>query len=143
MGIHIDAAIQQAMLDQAAEGYPNEVCGLLMGRWLDGEGVGHSYHPCSNRVAEQKGRRFLIAPEFYRRLEDQADAQGLSIISIVHSHPDHPDRPSEFDRSHAWPGVSYIIISVASGRVVSCSSWLLRQDRSGFDPEQIVVEPRR
>ena len=44
--------------------------------------------------------------------EIEAEKLGLSIISIVHSHPDHPDRPSEFDLNHAWPGFSYIIISV-------------------------------
>ena len=41
------------------------------------------------------------------------------------SHPDHPDRPSEFDRERAFEGFSYIILSVSKGKVVSYRSWEL------------------
>ena len=54
-----------------------------------------------------------------------------------HSHPDHPARPSEFDREHAWPWYSYIIVSVAAGKPQDMTSWRLADDRSHFLPEEI------
>jgi proteasome lid subunit RPN8/RPN11 len=75
----------------------------------------------------------------YQKAEDEADERNLSVISIVHSHPDHPDKPSDFDRDHAWPGFSYIIISVQNGKAVSYRSWQLNQDRKFFIEENIKL----
>ena len=47
--------------------------------------------------------------------------------------PDSPSRPSDYDREHAWPWFSYVIISVTGGRAVDAHAWQLRDDRSGFD----------
>ncbi|MBI4900017.1 MAG: Mov34/MPN/PAD-1 family protein, partial [Actinobacteria bacterium] len=38
-------------------------------------------------------------------------AQGLDIMGFYHSHPDHPDRPSDFDREWGQLGYSYLIRS--------------------------------
>ena len=51
----------------------------------------------------------------------------------------HPDKPSEFDREHAWPGFSYIIISVQDGKAVSYRSWQLNEDRKFFIEENIKI----
>jgi proteasome lid subunit RPN8/RPN11 len=126
------------MLVQMQVSYPAEACGLIVGRWQGDLALGDSYHPCANQRQENRERRFLIDPLHYQAVEDRADAQGLSIVSIVHSHPDHPDLPSEFDRQHAWPGLSYIIIAVQGGRIAGYRSWRLREDRSGFDLESII-----
>ncbi len=139
MSIRISTDIRRAVEDQAVAGYPREICGLVLGHWRGEQAVGRSYHPCSNDSSGARERRFLIDPQQYQALEDQADEQGLSIVSIVHTHPDHPDLPSEFDRLHAWPGLSYIILSVVSGRVASMSAWRLREDRSAFDPDPIRI----
>jgi proteasome lid subunit RPN8/RPN11 len=68
----------------------------------------------------------------------EAEARGLEVIGYFHSHPDHPARPSEFDRDHAWPWYSYLILAVHDGRTVARRSWQLREDRSTFDEETIV-----
>ena len=60
-------------------------------------------------------------------------------LIMDHSHPNHPDKPSDFDRDHAWPGFSYIIISVYSGKVKSYKSWQLNQDRKFFIEENINI----
>ena len=75
----------------------------------------------------------------YQKAEDKADLTGLSIISIVHSHPNHPDKPSEFDRMHAWPGFSYIIISIQQGKAASYRSWQLNTNRKKFIEENIKI----
>lgn len=125
------------MLEQMVRRYPLEGCGLILGRWRGDNALGERYIPCENRSRERQERRFIIDPEIWQGVEDEADAEDLSIVSVVHSHPDHPDRPSEFDRLHAWPGLSYIIIAVHRGRIDSYRSWRLREDRSAFDSEPI------
>ena len=120
--------------------YPNECCGFIIGEILPkGKSIGKEYIPVKNSKTENKERRFLINPVAYQNAEDRADELGLSVISIVHSHPDHPDRPSEFDRNHAWPGFSYIIIAVEKGQVDSFKSWQLNEDRSKFNNEKITI----
>jgi len=119
--------------------YPHECCGFILGNFLDKESIGIEYFPASNTKTENRERRFLIDPMAYQKAEDEADKRGLSIISIVHSHPDHPDKPSEFDREHAWPGFSYIIISVQNGKAVSYRSWQLNADRKFFIEENIKI----
>ena len=63
----------------------------------------------------------------------------LDIVGIFHSHPDHPSRPSEFDREWAMPWFSYIITSVKNGKADGSRSWLLSEDRSAFNEESIVI----
>ena len=58
---------------------------------------------------------------------------------MFHSHPDHPNRPSEFDREWAQPFFSYIITSVQAGAAVESRSWRVTADRSAFLEEQIEI----
>lgn len=142
MSIEINALIQAQILAHAEVCYPNESCGFVLGS-LHGndESKGSRYCPSANTM-EDKNRRFLIDPLEYQVIEDRADEEGLAIIAIVHSHPDHPDLPSEFDRQHAWPGLSYIIISVLGGKAQSYRSWRLTEDHSVFNDEDILVGGR-
>ena len=72
--------------------------------------------------------------------EKVARQQGLDVIGWYHSHPDHPARPSQYDRDHAWPWYSYIIVSVAEGNPHDMTSWRLNDDREQFSPEAIEVK---
>ena len=126
-------------LKHGEKDYPFECCGFILGHFIDDKSVGTEYIATPNTKEENKERRFLIDPMVYQDAEDQADKKGISIISIVHSHPDHPDRPSDFDKNHAWPGFSYIIMSVKKGISVSYRSWKLNQDRTKFIKEKIVL----
>ncbi|SGY92866.1 Putative uncharacterized protein [Moritella viscosa] len=137
MTIEINNAIMSEMLAQAESCFPNESCGFIIGSSTTDVSKGDYYIPCNNEHGHNQQHRFLIDPVAYQLAEDKADAQGQSIISIVHSHPDHPDLPSEFDRLHAWPGVSYIIIAVFAGQVRSYRSWQLSDDRREFHQEII------
>ena len=119
--------------------YPHECCGFILGSFIDKESKGVEYIPAPNIKEQNRERRFLIDPMAYQKAEDEADERGLSVISIVHSHPDHPDKPSEFDREHAWPGFSYIIISVQKGNVESYRSSQLNADRNFFIEENIKI----
>ncbi len=141
MAIEISPSIKNQMLEHATQSFPHECCGFIIGSLGEHNmAIGHYYYPCQNqRLGANQQRRFLIDPLVYQQVEDEADALGLMIVSIVHSHPNHCDLASEFDRKHAWPGISYIIISVFDGRVYSYSSWRLRDDRSEFTADNITI----
>ena len=137
--------IEQAQLEQlrrhAERTYPYEGGGLLIGRAGEpGRKIVTEIKPLENqRAVADQHNRILITDEMYREGEAYADNQGLLLVGFFHSHPDHPARPSEFDREHALPWWSYVIVSVQQGRAAEVLSWELREDRSGFDGEEIVM----
>ncbi|MGA8405850.1 MAG: M67 family metallopeptidase [Candidatus Acidiferrales bacterium] len=119
------------------ETYPYECCGAILGR--DGEAAREVLDllPLANRRDDSPRNRFEVTSEDVRLAEKTARAQNLDLIGWYHSHPDVPARPSEYDREHAWPWYSYIIISVQSGQPRDMNSWRLRDDRSAYDAEPI------
>jgi proteasome lid subunit RPN8/RPN11 len=122
-----------------AEGYPNEVCGALLGR-DDGESrVIVATFPLANQREDSPRNRFSITPADVRRAERAARDQKLDLIGWYHSHPDHPARPSAYDREHAWPGYSYVILNVAAKEPGVMTSWRLFDDRSGYQEETIQI----
>ena len=137
--IHITKKIEEMFKSHGEVDYPHECCGFILGHFKKDESHGIEYMAANNVKEENRKRRFLIDPQAYQKAEDEADKKGLSIISIVHSHPDHPHKPSDFDRDHAWPGFSYIIISVQKGTAVSYRSWQLNHDREFFLKENIQI----
>ena len=142
--IHITKKIEEEFKLHGENEYPHECCGFILGHFKNKESYGLEYVPATNVKEENRERRFLIDPKAYQNAEDTADEKGLSVISIVHSHPDHPHKPSDFDRDHAWPGFSYIIISVQKGKAVSYRSWQLNQNRQSFIKEGIkIVEEKK
>jgi proteasome lid subunit RPN8/RPN11 len=117
--------------------YPHECCGALLG--TDGA-AGRAVRdllPLSNRRDDSPRNRFSITAEDVRAAERAATERGLDLIGWYHSHPDHPARPSEFDREHAWPWYSYIIVAVAAGAPGEMTSWRLTDDRARFEAEPI------
>lgn len=135
------SAAQRETIDRHAEAtYPDECCGVMLGRQIDGRRVVEKLIEIENEWdAEERRRRFLITPRQYMQAEKQATQAGLDLLGFYHSHPDAPARPSEFDREHAWPFYSYLIAGVAQGKTVDLTGWQLRDDRSGY--EEIEVEP--
>lgn len=133
---------QSNFLQRHVEGtYPYEGGGLLIGRTDEqGRKIVTEIKPFANqRAIEDQHNRILITDEMYRAGEDYADGKGLLLIGFFHSHPDHPARPSEFDREHALPWWSYVIVSVQQGQTAEVLSWELRADRSAFDEEKIQI----
>ncbi len=137
--INITQKIVDNFLSHGEKDYPHECCGFILGQYKDDDSFGIEYLPASNVKEKNRERRFLIDPLAYQKAEDEADKRNMSVISVVHSHPDHPDKPSDFDRDHAWPGFSYIIISVQDGMAVSYRSWKLNKNREYFIEENIKI----
>jgi proteasome lid subunit RPN8/RPN11 len=120
--------------------YPEEGAGLILGRVSEEKKLATEILQLANgREATARHNRYLLAPEDYLRGEQEAYQRGLEVLGIFHSHPDHPSRPSEYDREWAWPWFSYLITSVQAGRAVDSRSWKLSEDRSEFTEEMIVI----
>ncbi len=110
----------------------------MVGMNLDGMKVVVDVWRAENTHEEERARRFLIEPLKIKEFEERAEALDMEVLGFYHSHPDHPARPSEYDREHAWPVYSYVIASVGDDEVKEMRSWVLRNDRSGYDEEPLV-----
>jgi len=119
------------------ETYPHECCGALLGRDGDGTREVLELVPLENRRNDSPRNRFEVTPDDVRLAEKIAREKQMELIGWYHSHPDAPARPSEFDREHAWPWYSYIIVSVQQREPRDTTSWRLRDDRSAYDSETI------
>lgn len=135
--IRVPKGVMDEIRAQGARSYPEECCGALVGQ---SNGVGKFVfftRPFENANADSRERRYYVGPDAYREAEGWAKSQGLEVVGIYHSHPDHPARPSEFDREHAWPWYSYVILSVEQGKPLTVTSWVLTDERDRFDPEEL------
>ncbi len=120
---------------QAAEAYPTECCGILLGRRTGDDVEVDRLVTAPNATRENPTRRFAIAPELLLATHREARQAARLVVGYYHSHPDHPARPSRTDRRHAWPGVSYLIVSVDSGRAGDVRSWRLGDGEEDFREE--------
>lgn len=149
--------VVEEIKEQAEREYPQECCGLLIGR-IEDDGrtrlvletypVANSWEDAREREHRMRvapgdagtpDHRMLIAPADYMRAELHSMKRGLGVVGDYHSHPDHPAAPSRFDAEHSpWTTMSYIIVSVQRGRASELRSWELLEDRSGFIEETLV-----
>lgn len=130
--------------------YPEECCGLLLGRatgdvktlvevWpTQNAWTAEVEDDCSPEKLLTKRRRYAISPaDMLKGMKDGRD-RNLEIIGIYHSHTDSAAVPSECDRSLAWAQYSYIIVSVRQGCSEDLRSWSLDTD-SNFQAEEILT----
>ena len=144
--LSINEALVDKIRQQGAKSYPNECCGALLGRDADAEAIPAratrevlQIFPLMNRREDSPRNRFFVTAEDAHEADKAAQAQGLELIGWYHSHPDHPASPSEYDREHAWPWYSYIIVSVQNGNPRDMTSWRLQDDRSAFVAEVVEI----
>lgn len=140
------------MRSHAEQAYPHECCGLLLGRSTQEHKTLAEIRAVDNAwnqdIAQELGegssfnreRRYWIDPQRILRVMQEARTQGLDIIGIYHSHPDHPAVPSECDRRLAWQHYSYIILSVQQGTVQDMQNWQLDRNHQ-FQPEAMTIHP--
>ncbi len=135
--LHLSDEVLRQIQAHGEQSYPEEGAGFLLG--TDGaERVVQSILPLSNeREDAARHNRYLLSAGDYLKAELEAERRNLDLIGVFHSHPDHPNQPSEFDREWAQPFFSYIITSIHAGKAVDSRSWRLAEDRSKFTEEKI------
>jgi len=149
--LKMTAEIAQQIRQHGAETYPHECCGALLGRDEVGGQVTSAgsvqlpmrevvaLFPLVNRRDDSPRNRFAVTPEDVRDAERAAREKKLEIVGWYHSHPDHPAKPSQYDREHAWPWYSYVIVSVANGKPAEMTSWRLSDDRTDYACEEVAI----
>jgi proteasome lid subunit RPN8/RPN11 len=153
--LRMNQELAERIRRQGAETFPHECCGALLGRdSADPERVNPQeaqlevqrevleLFPLVNRRDDSPRNRFAVSAEDVLDAEKAARQYGLDVVGWYHSHPDHPARPSQFDREHAWPWYSYVIVSVMSGQPAEMTSWRLNDDRQAYSAERIEIRNR-
>lgn len=111
------------------DGYPHETCGLLVGWTVESHTEVVRVLQARNLSDDRAHDRYELDPADWVRADARARADGLEIVGIWHSHPDHPARPSSTDFDGAWQGYSYLIARVAKDGLEDVRSWRLEGGR--------------
>ncbi|HEX8913539.1 MAG TPA: M67 family metallopeptidase [Humisphaera sp.] len=137
------AALFRQIETEGEAGYPNEICGMIFGREAKDAGGATVRHVERLVVgknvfeADEQYHRFSIDPLAQLKAERAAEKDGLVLLGYYHSHPDHPARPSEYDREHAWEFYSYVIVAIAKAKAVDMTSWVLDGGSKQFAQQEI------
>ena len=149
--LRIEYADYEALRAHGEETYPNECCGVLLGKNIAGEGdsapaINHVQQivRAGNTRTDSAHNRYNIAPQELVKIQRQARGLGLDIVGFYHSHPDHPAQWSTTDFAEAhWLSCSYVITSVEQGRAATTNSFLLRgtgENDKKFEDEPIQID---
>ena len=149
--VKIGKEAYEGMIKHCESGYPYEVCGVMIGA---GKEISH-YRKCRNLIEEdtvdtefknsnQLGSdrlrdRFELDPKSYLEADEWARSEGLEILGIYHSHPDHPSKPSETDRQIASPFWGYIIFSINEGKFNDARLWYINEDDYQFEQREYEI----
>ena len=135
----------------AEEGYPDEVCGIVLGK--PGDPKANAVRRCANlaneyhhqdpvRYPRDARTAYVMDPKGLLRIQAEADAKGLDLIVIYHSHTDHEAYFSQTDRELAlfdgeplWPGARYLVVSVKGGKVSYFKVFIWNTVRKDFSEE--------
>lgn len=135
----ISADVLKSVFHHLQSTYPNEGGGFLLGHAGPVLTV-TEIRPIRNTFAtEEQFHRYAMTPLDWAKMEDEADAAGLSLLGYYHSHPDWPAIPSEYDRTHALPNFAYLITAVHHGAALDSRAWVLSADRGAFHELGLII----
>ena len=135
--------IAQSVLDEirrhGQEGYPHEICGLMLGPG-GGRGRVTEAHRARNIIVDRAADRYEIDPRDQIRIQRDADDRGLDVVGYYHSHPDHPAQASATDAQRSWAGVIYLIVSVHEGTAVDQNAFAAEADGGPMRSEPLEID---
>jgi proteasome lid subunit RPN8/RPN11 len=147
MTIVISAEQRKIICNHAESVYPEECCGILLGKIVGISKTVVEVIPTinawnkleSDELDRSKNNRYSIDPQDIFTAQKRSRELQLEIIGFFHSHPDYPAIPSTCDRIQAWEVYSYPIISVINGKVSEIKSWVLDSDGIFQEERQIRI----
>jgi proteasome lid subunit RPN8/RPN11 len=136
--IEIDLAPWEQMVAHAEATYPNECCGVMLGR-IDGEGKSVCIAmPMENVSAGSQAARYELRPEDLLKADQEARKHQMDLIGIYHSHPDCDAYFSETDLKNSCPWYSFVVISVQNGRFDHANCWLPNAEQTAAEREELI-----
>ena len=104
--LRVPQVMADAILAQARAEYPNEACGVIIGRDGNVERLKPMFNAAASPTFYEFDPKDLLA--LYREVEDNDE----EIIVIYHSHTETEAYPSRTDISYAGePGAHYVLVS--------------------------------
>jgi proteasome lid subunit RPN8/RPN11 len=149
--LEITAEVVQRLHATATLAYPEEVCGLLLGKWTPGGIVlaTQAVVVPNGALPAERTHRYTIPPRLMLEWERIGQRSGLSIVGFFHSHPDAPPIPSATDASLAWPGYVYVIVALSGANsgalsarpwVSGMAAWTFEESSASFIEVPVTVE---
>jgi proteasome lid subunit RPN8/RPN11 len=131
LAISIEAKVLRQIREDGERRYPEESCGLLVGRRQPGGLVEVAEaHAGANVAPEARERRFEIDPALRFRLRRALSGRPETIVGHYHSHPDGSAAPSAYDREMAFePDLVWLITAIAGGEAAETA--VFRIDEAG------------
>ena len=143
--LHIAQSGWQQLRQHAERAYPEECCGVLLGRAEQQANRVLAVRAVENAAEGARTQSYRIAPETLIHWQRTAREQGLAIVGFYHSHPEQAAQWSQRDWAEAhWTDCSYVITSVRLQGGQPCAqetrSFRLRQQRGEkyFADEEIL-----
>jgi len=140
--VHIAAPLLASITGAAETAYPQECCGLLVGRDAPrGKRAGGSegrlevtaVRPSPNVTDGDPRKSFLVDARVHFELMRELGDGPERIIGHYHSHPDETARPSAHDRESVfYPDHVWVIIAVDDGRAGEVAAFAFDRDRGQF-----------
>jgi [CysO sulfur-carrier protein]-S-L-cysteine hydrolase len=124
------------MVGHCITGLPDEACGLLAGDPVAGEAS--RCYPTRNLAAS--ARLYTVDPREHLHADRDAEANGLELIGVFHSHTHTDAYPSPTDVAQAPdPGWHYVLVSLRDTHPVVRSYSIVDGE---IDEESVVVLTR-
>jgi proteasome lid subunit RPN8/RPN11 len=136
--IEIDLAPWEQMVAHAEATYPNECCGVMLGK-IDGADKSVCIAmPMENVSAGSQAARYELRPEDLLKADREARKHQMDLIGIYHSHPDCDAYFSETDLKNSCPWYSFVVISVQNGRFDHANCWLPNAEQTAAEREELI-----
>ena len=144
MSLSLSKDIYNAIRRHGEETYPNECCGIMLGKTSDTGLDVWMLIRAGNTRTDSLHNRYHIAPQELIAAQREGRKAGLDIVGFYHSHPDHPAQWSSTDFAEAhWFGCAYVITAVEKGVAQITNSFLLTgtsEDDKAFLNQPIEIE---
>lgn len=137
----------------ALETYPDECCGLLTVD-ADGSAVVNRCENIQNKLHEQDPEAHPRTARTAYRMNDlqvskilsETEKAGGSLVSIYHSHvdvdayfSDEDQDAAQFFGEPAYPGVTYLVVSVVDGKVENRKAFAWREETAQFEDVPLTI----
>ena len=132
--IRIARSLLERIEGAAEVAYPDECCGLLVGRrGAADEFLVTRVAESANVTAGDKRTSFEVDPRTRLALMKEFRGRDDDVVGLYHSHPDHSAEPSARDLDRVFePDLVWLITAVAQGRAVETLAHVFEPDGPRF-----------
>lgn len=136
--IQMSDSIHELLVDEARNAYPEECCGILVGRERRRK-IDILRVVCAENITQgDRCRSYQVDWRVLFSTVRETRAGHDRIVGFYHSHPDGTISPSARDQAEVWIDYSYVIVTLSAGAHLATSSWRVVAAGRPFVEEQLV-----